>query len=202
MSDDDVSLRTLVIGADPLARGGLVAALGAHGALDILSQLHPLEARGPLLSSADALLWDLGPGEGAPATLPEGVLALASAPAQARRALAAGAHGVLPRAVDPERIALALRAIASGMRLVDAAFANALLPAPAPPRALPEPLTPREQEVLEALSRGLSNRGIARALGISEHTAKFHVNAILGKLDARTRTEAVVSGIRAGLLRI
>lgn len=65
-----------------------------------------------------------------------------------------------------------------------------------------ERLTGREQEVLELLGLGLSNRRIAERLGISEHTVKFHVNAIYGKLDASSRTEAVNHALRRGLLRI
>ncbi len=61
-------------------------------------------------------------------------------------------------------------------------------------------LTPREQEVLGLLAEGLSNKLIAARLGISEHTAKFHVNALLDKLGAETRTEAVVTAARRGLL--
>jgi DNA-binding CsgD family transcriptional regulator len=62
------------------------------------------------------------------------------------------------------------------------------------------PLTPREVDVAKLLAEGLSNKLIANRLGISEHTAKFHVNAILGKLGAQTRAEAVAVGVRSGLL--
>jgi DNA-binding NarL/FixJ family response regulator len=65
-----------------------------------------------------------------------------------------------------------------------------------------EPLTTREQDVLELLSLGLSNKRIAERLGISEHTVKFHVTAIYGKLRASTRTEAVNRALRRGLLRL
>ncbi|MFZ1989339.1 MAG: LuxR C-terminal-related transcriptional regulator [Alphaproteobacteria bacterium] len=63
-------------------------------------------------------------------------------------------------------------------------------------------LTPREIEVLQALADGASNKEIARALGISFHTAKFHVAAILEKLDAATRTEAVTRAARLGIVMI
>ena len=63
-------------------------------------------------------------------------------------------------------------------------------------------LTPREIEVLQLLSEGLGNKEIASRLNISEHTAKFHVASILGKLGATTRTEAVTLGIRHGLVMI
>jgi DNA-binding NarL/FixJ family response regulator len=65
-----------------------------------------------------------------------------------------------------------------------------------------EPLTPREMEVLQAMADGLSNKQIARQLGISEHTVKYHVNTILGKMGAQSRTEAVVRATRAGVLML
>ncbi len=82
-----------------------------------------------------------------------------------------------------------------------------------PPLALPagksereptpvESLTPREREVLQHLAEGLHNRAIARALGISDHTVKFHLASIFGKLHAGTRTEAVRAGLRQGLVTI
>ena len=65
-----------------------------------------------------------------------------------------------------------------------------------------EPLTGREREVLEMLSRGLSNKLIARRLSISEHTVKFHVSAIYTKLGASSRTDAVSRGVRGGLITL
>ena len=70
---------------------------------------------------------------------------------------------------------------------------------PAAP-ATSEHLTPREQEVLQLLAQGLSNKLIAARLGISDHTVKFHVNAILGKLGAQSRTEAIAQAARMGLV--
>ena len=63
-----------------------------------------------------------------------------------------------------------------------------------------EPLTKREREVLQMLAAGLGNKEIAAKLNISDHTAKFHVGSILGKLGAASRTEAVALGIRRGLV--
>jgi DNA-binding CsgD family transcriptional regulator len=63
-------------------------------------------------------------------------------------------------------------------------------------------LTPREIEVLGMLAEGLGNKTIARRLGISEHTVKFHVGSILAKLDASSRTEAVTLGARRGLIML
>ena len=65
-----------------------------------------------------------------------------------------------------------------------------------------EPLTPREREVLELVAEGMSNRAIAERLAISEHTVKFHVGALLGKLAASTRAELVAIAVRRGLIML
>lgn len=65
-----------------------------------------------------------------------------------------------------------------------------------------EELTPREHDVLQLLAEGLTNRTIAQRLSISEHTVKFHVMTILGKLGAHTRTEAVMRAVRRGLIAL
>jgi DNA-binding NarL/FixJ family response regulator len=65
-----------------------------------------------------------------------------------------------------------------------------------------EPLTPREREVLELVAEGMSNRAIAERLAISEHTVKFHVGSLLGKLSAATRAELVAVALRRGLIML
>ncbi|MBV9560868.1 MAG: helix-turn-helix transcriptional regulator [Bradyrhizobium sp.] len=74
----------------------------------------------------------------------------------------------------------------------------------APPRAEPSEseLTPRELDVLELMAEGASNKAIARRLGISVHTAKFHVGSILDKLDATGRTDAVAHAARRGVIEL
>ena len=72
----------------------------------------------------------------------------------------------------------------------------------ASPLGEPARLTPRELEVLAAMADGASNKAIARRLGISFHTAKFHVAAILAKLDADSRTEAVAKAAQSGLVML
>jgi DNA-binding NarL/FixJ family response regulator len=82
---------------------------------------------------------------------------------------------------------------------------DAFIVAPAPPRreTMPaETLTPRELEVLQILTEGLSNKAIARRLGISDQTVKFHVASIGGKLGAQNRTEAVRIAIQRGLIEL
>jgi DNA-binding NarL/FixJ family response regulator len=114
--------------------------------------------------------------------------------------LGAGVAGVLGRDVDGDRLAAALRAAAEDLLVVERSLSDGALRRRPAVEALVEPLTPRELEVLQLLGHGLSNRALAERLHISEHTAKFHVNAILGKLGAQTRAEAVAQGVRLGLL--
>ncbi len=99
-----------------------------------------------------------------------------------------------------EQIVAALYAALAGLVAVPAQASRLLIPAGSEPEV--ENLTPREMETLEMLAEGLSNKQIAARLHISEHTAKFHVNSILGKLGAGTRTEAVMRGLRSGLLKV
>ena len=125
-------------------------------------------------------------------------------------ALPAGVRAVLPRNVTSAEISAAIEAVAAGLFVFHPADIDsipALRPAqsetaPELGEPLVEHLTPREIEVLQLLSAGLGNKEIAARLNISEHTAKFHVASIMGKLGAATRTEAVTLGIRHGLVMI
>ncbi len=119
-------------------------------------------------------------------------------------ALRAGVRAVLPSDSSPDQLVAALEAVSAGLIVMHPVEVDALFPAAQPasrPLAeLAEPLTPRESEVLQMLASGLANKEIAARLGISEHTVKFHVASILGKLGAGSRTEAVSLGIRRGLV--
>jgi two-component system nitrate/nitrite response regulator NarL len=115
-------------------------------------------------------------------------------------ALRSGVRAVIPRDAPPAQIVAAIYAAAAGLVAVPAEDAGLIMPGSAEP--IPETLTPREAEVLEMLAEGVSNKIIAYRLNISEHTAKFHVNSILAKLNAGTRTEAVTRGIRMGLIKL
>jgi DNA-binding NarL/FixJ family response regulator len=95
----------------------------------------------------------------------------------------------------------ALTAVSEGLTVLDPSVAGVLSPAEElPPTALAEELTPRELEVLQLLAEGLSNKAIGYRLEISEHTVKFHVTAIMSKLGAQSRTDAVVRATRLGLI--
>ena len=122
-------------------------------------------------------------------------------------ALRAGASGFMLKDAPAEQIAAAVRIIASGEALLAPAVTRAVIeefarhpaPAPGPPRAVAD-LTPREREVLDLLSRGLSNPEICRQLVISEATAKTHVARILQKLGLRDRIQAVIYAYENGLV--
>jgi DNA-binding NarL/FixJ family response regulator len=125
-------------------------------------------------------------------------------------ALRAGASGFMLKDAPPEEIAAAVRIVASGDALLAPAVTRAVIeefarqPPPAaavePPAAVAE-LTPREQEVLALLVRGLSNPEICEQLVISEATAKTHVAHILQKLGLRDRVQAVIYAYESGLAR-
>jgi DNA-binding NarL/FixJ family response regulator len=114
-----------------------------------------------------------------------------------QQAMDAGASGYLLKSVTRDELAQAIRQIAGGGRYVPAAMAERL-----DRLAQRRPLSEREVEVLDGLRRGLSNRDIATALAISEHTVKAHVKSILQKLESADRAEAVARGFEQGLLRL
>jgi two-component system nitrate/nitrite response regulator NarL len=196
-------VRVVVVSEDPLVRSGLASLLAGQDRIVVESQASPDELDA-LAREAHVAVWDTGGSSSVdpPAGGARGLrfLAVLGDAEQALEALGAGARGVVLRDVDAARLGAAVRAVAEGLLVLDgAAAASALRPAP-PVAATVEPLTPREQEVLQLLAQGLSNKLIASRLGISDHTVKFHVNAILGKLGAQSRTEAIAHAARLGLV--
>lgn len=120
-------------------------------------------------------------------------------------ALRAGVNAILSREVTREELRVAIMAAESGLVLLHPSSAHMLARnslAQNDSREFIEALTSREQEVLRLASEGLGNKEIAARLTISEHTVKFHISSILGKLGAASRTEAVSQGIRRGLITI
>jgi DNA-binding NarL/FixJ family response regulator len=133
-------------------------------------------------------------------------------PADGIEALQAGAGAILPRAAGRDEIVAAIKAVANGTAVLPRAILAGLIDgavdeAPdlngaSDAGASGARLTPRELEVLAAMADGASNKAIARRLDISFHTAKFHVAAILAKLDADSRTEAVTRAAQLGLVML
>jgi two-component system, NarL family, response regulator YdfI len=137
------------------------------------------------------------------------VVVLAAAPRRllGAHAMQLGVRAVLPADATAEEVVAAVEAAAAGLVALHPEALDALRPpAPSVARAETSPdarsLTAREIEVLGMMAEGLGNKIIASRLGISPHTAKFHVGAIMAKLGAGSRTEAVTIGVRLGLVAI
>jgi NarL family two-component system response regulator YdfI len=209
-------LRVLIVSPNPLARGGLAALLEGMAGMRLVGSSGVSEAAslaGQLLP--DVVLLDVGDGEledldaiARLATAQPGlpIVALAGEHAELAQALAFGAAALLPVATDPETLAAALVASARGLVSIPRQEIATLLPhddriEPAVSAPM-ESLTPRELEVLQLMARGFTNRQIAGRLKISEHTVKFHAGAVLGKLNAHSRAEAVARSIGLGWILV
>ena len=138
---------------------------------------------------------------GAPRMPPVIVLTAVPHEAWTTRTRRAGVRAVLRHDATAEDLAAAIVATAAGLLALHPE-AVAAAPAAVGATVAPSSLTAREIEVLEMIAEGMSNRAIARHLKISSHTVKFHVASVLGKLGARSRTEAVTAGIRHGLISL
>ena len=120
-------------------------------------------------------------------------------------ALQAGANGYVMKDADADQIIAAVRSVHHGHTALDPAVTRMLVGAPAygTPAAPPmEPLSEREQRVLELAARGLTNRGIGAELTISDRTVQGHLANIYAKLQVNSRTEAVTKAIQLGLFQL
>lgn len=212
-------LRIFVIADDPLARAGLATLLAEQPDCTVVGRA---AGTGDLPATVevyrpDVLVWDMGwRSETAAERLTNladdapPVAVLLPDESHVAAVWSAGARAILRREAEPAQIAVALQALTQGLSLIDNAFAAAIMRPSglATPKswgdrdaeALVEDLSARELAVLHLLAEGLPNKTIALKLGISEHTVKFHVNAILSKLGVASRTEAVVRATRLGLI--
>jgi two-component system, NarL family, nitrate/nitrite response regulator NarL len=200
-------LRVLVVAASPALRAGLVTLLASDRLLDpMVAEMVELGDAG---SAPSAIVVDYSAGE------PEEILTLAEAfpgsplvmigadPASDGPGLSGAPVAYLPSDVDAAALAAAVHAAAVGLIVLDPTVAGATgIHAHARTSDNAETLTTRERQVLLLVAEGLPNKAIARELGISEHTAKFHVGSLLGKLGAASRTEAVTVATRRGILPV
>jgi NarL family two-component system response regulator YdfI len=138
-----------------------------------------------------------------------GILILSDNPQQARAliGLALRGWGILPVDASAEELQAAARAVGEGLIAGAPAILKPLLVRPgivvaADTHAPVETLTERESQVLQLIALGLPNKLIAQQLNISEHTVKFHISSIYGKLGATNRTEAVRTGVQRGLISL
>jgi len=208
-------IRVLIVATAARARRALESLLHGRG-FEVVGSLAVFEDAADvfaekdldaiLIDAGDASLEDLfeflqetGVARGTPVIL----LLPGGSPQVVSHALRLGVRGILPSSLGPEQLAAALEAVVRELVVLDSEAGSAVRPAAsrtAPADELTEPLTPREREVLRLLASGLGNKEIAAKLKLSEHTAKFHVASILGKLGAASRAEAVSIGMRNGLI--
>ncbi len=206
-----LDLHITVISNDPLVRSGLAAMLTTQSNLLVVGQFSSDDIVQDLEEEAfepvDALVWDVG-WDGTADSLdwhafPCKSIALVPEECEPASFWQAGAHGLLLRDATPVQIFTAVQASLNNLNIYDPSLTpepiNIIEQSPIEPR---EELTPREQQVAQLLAQGLTNKAIAQQLTISNHTVKFHVNAIMTKLDAQSRTEAVVKATRLGLISI
>jgi two-component system nitrate/nitrite response regulator NarL len=206
------SLRVLVVADNLLSRAGLSALLDNQDELFVVGQTSSNALAKELeIYHADIVLLDLGwqanESRKALAPLADTGLPLLvlladedDAPSVLSSLVSFPLYGLLLKENDPAILLTALQTIAAGLLVIDPALSSALANPSTSLEPLPEELTSRENEVLQLLAQGLTNKGIAHKLGITDHTVKFHVNAIMTKLGAQSRTEAVIRATRAGLI--
>jgi DNA-binding NarL/FixJ family response regulator len=203
------NLRILTIANDPLARTGLATLLADQPGCTVVGQVAGETDLAATLDvyQPDVVVWDLGwdPDlayltDFEDSEIP--VVVLLPDEDHVAEAWAAGVQGLLLRDVSAERLSAAVQAVYQDLVIFDPTLAPTLLSTrELPEQPLPiEELSSRELEVLQLLAEGLPNKTIARRLDISDHTVKFHVNAIMGKLGAQSRTEAAVRAARLGLI--
>ena len=205
--------RLLIVAASLVSRAGLTAVLEERGCI-VLGAVDGQDLQTDIDRLApDLLVVDMGwEHNGARERLArihrdlplvaligdDGETALARTLAQLR---AFPRFALLLRDSDPDTIVAGLRALDEGLTAIDPRLSDLLGPAlPGDYQRPADPLTAREDEVLQMLARGLTNRAIANELDITQHTVKFHVNAIMSKLDAQSRTEAVVRATQLGII--
>ena len=212
---EEDSLTVIVFAEDSLSRHGLAAILELELAIVAVLVETPAQLTKDKTGNADVLVWDMGwdfsardsteVWETVTNLVEDGLPVIAmlpddESPGTARQM---GVAGILPRGVKARQLRAALYAVAEGLSVTDPSLTSPLWMSSAPSQqSIPEPLTPRELEVLSLLAEGLTNRAIGLRLGISENTAKFHVQAVLTKLGVSSRTEAVVLATRLGLLTL
>jgi NarL family two-component system response regulator YdfI len=207
-------IRVFVLARSPVVRAGLESIVQSSSVLELAGASEwarfaatDLQAGDVLL--ADVMLVDVGEVEAevfhSLGRLPVPVVLLLDAWAEGALAsvLRSGIRGVISAESTGEEIEGAIQAAGAGLVAISPAGSAVLLGGARPPaEALREPLSDREAEVLDLIAEGLSNKIIAYRLGISEHTVKTHVTAILAKLGATSRTEAVSQAIRRGLVML
>jgi two-component system NarL family response regulator len=204
----DSPTRILIIDDHPVVRAGLTSMLGTQTQLEVIGSVSSGEEAIAILRTKDVdiLLLDLRmPGMSGVDTL----LALKSNGINARaiiltsfetdediyRAIQAGAQGYLLKDTPLREMVEAIRTVCAGKRYIPRQIASRLAE-----RMMRSNLTARELEILGMLAKGLTNKQIGHALGISQNTVRNHANSVIEKLDVSDRTEAATTAIQRGLI--
>lgn len=197
--------RALIVSASPVLRAGLAALIADRieigGFAENLSQAAQQAAE--LDADVVILEWDADHRAEVLDITAVPVLAIAEdlRPGWTREALRSGIRGIVPRDIGADEMVAAVRGVAAGWIVLPPELRESILSVTVEtPDDKDDPLSPREIEVLRLMAEGSSNKTIAWKLDISEHTVKFHVNSILSKMGAGSRTEAVMLGLRRGLI--
>ena len=207
-------IRIAILDDHPIVRQGLVAALEDEPDLQVVGTADSAEAGLALVrrERPDVLLLDLElPGMGGVEAIPS---LLEANPSTAilvftaydtdehvLGAMRSGAKGYLLKGAAVAELARAIRAVASGGSALEPRVAARLVAEVRSPRGA-GPLTHRERDVLRLIAEGLPSKQIARTLGITERTVKFHTASLLRKLGADTRAQAVAQAAQRGLLEM
>lgn len=203
-------IRVMVVSPYPTVRAGLRAVVEETADLEVVERGLVSDSATSARDGADVALVDGEVGAGAVDSLAAGnpglAIVLLGGELPGDLGARSAPRGYLRRDASGEEILSAVRTVAHGLTVVDPARLPELLPASERPRPAAaedgEVLTRREMQVLQLIADGLPNKTIAVQLGISEHTAKFHVSSVLAKLGALSRTEAVSTAARRGLLAL
>lgn len=217
-----MTVRVVIADDQSIVRAGLATILGAQPDIEVVGQaadgreavalaraLRPdvclLDISMPVVDGIEATRLLAGPGVEHPVAVV--VITTFDTDDHVHRALKAGARGFLLKGAAPEQLVQALHAAVAGDALIDPVVTGRLLaafarrtPDAAPAQPL-EPLTSREEDVLRAVSGGLSNAEIGAALHISTSTVKFHLSGLMTKLAARNRVELVMWAYETGRVR-
>ena len=201
-------IRVLIADDHAVVRAGLATLLGTEGDFVVVAYAkNGDEAISKALESRpDVVIMDLRMPEkdGVEATielrrrLPSAKVLILTSFGEAdgvAHALESGAAGAITKTAEDAELVSVVRRIASGEKYVSAEIRKLLLESPPVPK-----LTPRQQEILGYLAKGLTNRDIAEILRIREDTVEEHVNLLLVKIEATNRTEAVTIAMRKQLV--
>jgi DNA-binding NarL/FixJ family response regulator len=213
--EEDEKIRILVADDHPMLREGLVAVLGTQPDFEVVSEVADGSEVVRLAErlKPDVILLDLEmPEMDGVATLEKLrdagsavqtiVFTAYDTDERILGALRAGARGYLLKGASRAEIFEAIRTVHAGGSLLQPVVTGRLLDHMSREQTSPEPLTPREVEVLGLLALGLTNREIAKRLFISERTVKFHVSSLMHKLGAENRTETVTIAAQRGLIQL